>query len=229
MKKILNTVKNSITPAMFAVISIIFFLIFPIQLRFYLLLVAAIWLAVCFAYLRVENKAFLQYMIAGTVVNIVVYCIMKMMVVDWKKVHLDWVEYLLAFVILLEWIVVFVGIRKKTETNPQVDGATLFREREYDLKRVKNYLFRVPLLGIDAPWGDGKSFLVKHLLNDSKVRERYEYIQIDVLTSQLDEIEVLLFGELDKILKENRLFSKHSKQLKHCRQTLCVCKMVAKS
>lgn len=214
MKKILNAVKNGITPAMFAVISIIFFLIFPIQLRFYLLLVAALWLAVCCAYLRVENKAFLQYMIAGTAVNMGVYCIMKMMVVDWKKAHLDWVESLLAFVIILEWIVVFVGIRKKTETNPQVDGATLFREREYDLKRVKNYLFRVPLLGIDAAWGDGKSFLVKQLLNDSKIRERYENIQIDVLTCQLDEIEVLLFGELDKILKENRLFSKHSKQLK---------------
>ena len=56
MKKILNAVKNGITPAMFAVISIIFFLIFPIQLRFYLLLVAALWLAVCFAYLRVETR-----------------------------------------------------------------------------------------------------------------------------------------------------------------------------
>lgn len=209
-------VKSAISLSTIGVISVISFLIFPISFRFYLLLLAVFWLNICLSYLRVENKIFLQFMLAGTVINMVVYVAMKMMVADWcwNKLQLDRVEILLIVVLFFEWTVVIWYIRKKLKLEQKPEEYLLFQEREYDLKRVKNYLCRVPILGIDAAWGDGKTFLVKRLLDDQNIREQYVSIQIDVLTCQLDEIEILLFGELDKLLKRNRVFSKYSKQLK---------------
>ena len=76
-------VKSAISLSTIGVISVISFLIFPISFRFYLLLLAVFWLNICLSYLRVENKIFLQFMLAGTVINMVVYVAMKMMVADW--------------------------------------------------------------------------------------------------------------------------------------------------
>lgn len=85
----------------------------------------------------------------------------------------------------------------------------LFTERRFDRDRLREYLPVFPIIGINGPWGSGKSFLVDHL----EARE-YIVVKIDLLTCNLDEIQVVLLNELDKVLKEQGIFSAFSPKLK---------------
>ena len=55
----------------------------------------------------------------------------------------------------------------------------LFRERSKDLIRIKNYLFNFNIIGINAPWGAGKTYLIQKLQNE-----------IDTLESDIDSLQM---------------------------------------
>ena len=87
------------------------------------------------------------------------------------------------------------------------DKKELFEERKEDLKRLEKYLKDFNIVGIDGDWGSGKSFLTDHL-------EGYIKIKIDLLACNEDDIQIVVLNELDKLLKNQRIFSSYSPKLK---------------
>lgn len=83
----------------------------------------------------------------------------------------------------------------------------MFEERKEDLKRLEKYLNDFNIVGIDGDWGSGKSFLTDHL-------EGYIKIKIDLLACNEDDIQLVVLNELDKLLKNQRIFSSYSPKLK---------------
>ncbi|WP_454953534.1 P-loop NTPase fold protein [Fusobacterium hwasookii] len=83
----------------------------------------------------------------------------------------------------------------------------LFVERKYDLERLLNYLNNFSIIGINGEWGSGKSFLIDHLKN-------FILIKIDLLSCNIDEIQTVILNELDKLLKNQGIFSPFSPKLK---------------
>ena len=76
----------------------------------------------------------------------------------------------------------------------------LFTERKYDLKRLIDYLNNFSIIGINGEWGSGKSFLTDHL-------EDFTLVKIDLLSCNIDEIQSVIINEIDKLLKNEGIFS----------------------
>ena len=90
----------------------------------------------------------------------------------------------------------------------------LFREQQYDLERLRQYAFQFPLLGVNARWGNGKSFLWAKLCADPEIRKKFEVVQVDLLTVDLDSVELILIDELEKLLERHGIRPQSSRRLK---------------
>ena len=88
----------------------------------------------------------------------------------------------------------------------------LFSERKYDLDRLINYLQQFNIVGINAHWGDGKSYLFK--LFQDKSKDQYYFINIGVLSVTVDTIEKFVVDEINHILEENGIYSSASSKIK---------------
>ena len=99
----------------------------------------------------------------------------------------------ICMVLILGVDFVFLLRYDRSETRQKENvKENLFRERTYDLERLCSFIQAVPIVGMDAPWGDGKSFLVNMIYQDEAMKKRFTFIQIDLLTCDLNEIESIL-------------------------------------
>ncbi|MDM8108683.1 P-loop NTPase fold protein [Phascolarctobacterium faecium] len=90
----------------------------------------------------------------------------------------------------------------------------LFMERSKDLIRIKNYLFNFNIIGINAPWGAGKTYLLRKLQNEDEMKKEYEFINIYLLSCNLENLPQIVISELEKILVKFGIYSRYSNTLK---------------
>lgn len=189
--------------------SIIEFYAVDIHTKFYIAVIICIWILLLKQYSYKKNSNFYWEINIALASNFCVFLIYK---------------YIQGYRILFDfedWICIMYGAllvgngyvlwhkRKNILSKEQETGKSLFRERKYDRDRLQEYLPNFPLVGINGPWGSGKSFVVDHL-----EMKDYILVKIDLLTCNLDEIQIVLLNELDKILKGNGIFSSFSPKLK---------------
>lgn len=90
----------------------------------------------------------------------------------------------------------------------------LFKEQDSDKERLLQYIQDLPIVGIHAKWGDGKSFLWNEIRKTPEIRDQFEVVQIDLLVCNLDEIEAVLLQRLETILERNRVYPENAQYLK---------------
>ena len=114
-------------------------------------------------------------------------------------------------ILVVNGIILWPKKRKDTQIQDEQEqqDAELFRERISDIQRLEEYLQSFSIVGINGPWGSGKSFLVDHLDKNSWIA-----VKIDLLACNLDEIQTVLLNELDRTLKSEGIFSAYSPKLK---------------
>lgn len=88
----------------------------------------------------------------------------------------------------------------------------LFYKRQKDLEKVAEYVEQFNIVGVDAVWGDGKTFLVQRL--KEKLGNSYEFVEIDIISCNLDELPNVLVKELEKVLNRHQIISEYSTRLK---------------
>ena len=76
------------------------------------------------------------------------------------------------------------------------------------------YVTNFSMVGINAPWGTGKSFVVDQLKRDPDFLKEFDLISIDLLTCDLDQVERIIIEELDKVFRKHYIHSAHSFHLK---------------
>jgi hypothetical protein len=119
----------------------------------------------------------------------------------------------ICMVLILGVDFVFLLRYDRSETGQKENvKENLFQERTYDLERLCSFIQAVPIVGMDAPWGDGKSFLVNMIYQDEAMKKRFTFIQIDLLTCDLNEIESILLGEIERVLQKNGIYSFHGRK-----------------
>lgn len=85
---------------------------------------------------------------------------------------------------------------------------TLFVERHNDLNRLREYLNKFSIVGLNGDWGSGKSFLTDQLKDD------FHMVKIDLLSCNLEEVQSLVISELDKVLKKEGVLSPFSPKIR---------------
>lgn len=64
------------------------------------------------------------------------------------------------------------------------------------------------MIGLNGNFGTGKSLIIEYLKKD--LESEYHIIEIDVLSSNSDDIQIILMNEIDKILRSHGIFSRYS-------------------
>lgn len=92
--------------------------------------------------------------------------------------------------------------------------AVLFAKRKQDLQRLKEIIKNVDIVGLDASWGMGKTFLLSYFKKEPDIREQYYVVEISVLTCKVDQLIPVLFHDLDQVLKKDGILSLQSESVK---------------
>lgn len=67
-------------------------------------------------------------------------------------------------------------------------------------------------IGVNAQWGDGKTFLFKRL--EKELEGKYFFLTIKVLSVTIDTVEKFILNEINYLLEKESLFSITSSKIK---------------
>ena len=185
-------------------LSLIFFYSFSISFKFYFSILLGVWIFLILQYPIDKNENWYIQFIFFSIINSISFYLVRYFQ---KKIFLILsIKILITYYLILFCIILFKCVYYTSKTNLENDG-DLFVERKYDLERLLNYLNYFSIIGINGEWGSGKSFLTDHLKN-------FILIKIDLLSCNVDEIQTVILNELDKLLKNQGIFSPFSPKLK---------------
>ncbi len=176
-----------------------------------LLVVAAVGLFLLLTYRHKENQLLYRKLFATAVCIELSYFLIK--TVNGACIcNTELPEWILLAVCAGEALFIWLRARKKINRTEE-PLPELFKEREFDLERMLEFIEKVEILGINAPWGEGKTLLIDHFCEKEAVADKYEVIRIESLVCRMGELQQTLISELDNVLQKNGIFSKSSKQL----------------
>lgn len=192
-----------------AILSVLLFL--SVDIGFYPYIIISGLLIIFFAinYCICKNRKIYRTFLLIDIINIIVFLAKKYF--DGFRFCFDIQDkiYIGYFITLF----IIFGITFADRFNStKAKYENLFSERKYDLDRLINYLQQFNIVGINAHWGDGKSYLFK--LFQDKSKDQYYFINIGVLSVTVDTIEKFVVDEINHILEENGIYSSASSKIK---------------
>ena len=197
---------------MVLIFSLLAFAAINIDFKIYLTVAVLLGVLLGVRYPRNKNLAFFWKVNIAFGGNFLAYVLVKFF--KGCRFHGDiedgmYIIYMLILVV--NGIVLWLKKRKDMQIQGEQEqqDEELFRERTFDIQRLEDYLQSFSIVGINGPWGSGKSFLVDHLDKNSWIA-----VKIDLLACNLDEIQTVLLNELDRTLKSEGIFSAYSPKLK---------------
>lgn len=104
--------------------------------------------------------------------------------------------------------------KKRQREHCDTQQLKLFSKRQDDLQRLKENIDTFNIVGIDASWGMGKTFLLDYFKREREICNQYYVVEINVLTCKLDQLIPVLFHDLDQVLKEDGILSLQSESVK---------------
>jgi len=209
----LETVKKAVLKLiMIFIISLTLFYSVTVPYKLYAVLACCLCIYTLVGFKRVSNEVFVEVSLL-LISNGTAYVAVKL--IQQGFIYVDTANILLTIVLAVLGCVVFCFAFKRNKNNEKREEITLFPQRESDLQNVKKYLLKFNTIGINGVWGSGKTVLIEQLKTDDEIAEKYEFVVIDLLSCNLDEIQVSLLNELQNALSRNRIYSAHSNQLKN--------------
>ena len=185
-------------------LSLIFFYSFPISFKFYFSILLGVWFFLVLQYPIYKNENWYIQFIFFSIINSISFYLVRYF--QKKSFLILSIKILVLYYFILFCIILFKSVYYTSKINIE-NAEDLFVERKYDLERLLNYLNYFSIIGINGEWGSGKSFLIDHLKN-------FILIKIDLLSCNVDEIQTVILNELDKLLKNQGIFSPFSPKLK---------------
>lgn len=193
----------------FVVFTFIFAIAHP-SLALYLCIFDLLWFALLLSSKRNKNRELYKSCLIISVGSVFAFTLN-----NYPDIHYlcmsTCLELFLTAIAAVEIVIAFIPVKSKKE---DIEKHKLYAERQCDLNRLKERITEMELVGINAPWGMGKSFVLEYLKKDAYILEHFEIIQIDLLACNLDKVELILIEELDKVFRKNRIHSMSSSQLK---------------
>ncbi|NRT87283.1 P-loop NTPase fold protein [Clostridium beijerinckii] len=193
------------------ILSTIAFYTVKIYIMQYLLLMVALWILLWLNYSVKKNTEVYKISITVSLGNVLSYVIVN----DYSKLeitNLGIIEIIFIVILLILLTVSIYIFKLNLSQSKKQTSQDLIYKRKKDLERLEIYFEKFNIVGINGIWGSGKSFLINELKN--KIRDDYNIIEIDVLTCNLNELQLILLKEIEKIMYKNGVMSKYSNKLK---------------
>ena len=83
----------------------------------------------------------------------------------------------------------------------------LWEDHKKDAARLKETLSYTDVLGINSPWGEGKTFVVDYFCREGSRKGEFNAIKIEALNYKYDEFDEVLISKIDSYLRDNHIFS----------------------
>lgn len=158
-----------------------------------------------------KNILFWKRFLIVAFANIVAYVSIKCL----KEIEPGFsISHTIFSIYILELLVILLIYKLKSpKCNPRNENKTsLFPDRQKDLECLIRYLRSYNVIGLNAKWGDGKTFLINKLKTDFSFD--YLFITIEVLASTIDSIENYIIDEISNLLEKNGIYPTSSMKLK---------------
>lgn len=197
-----------------SIASIIIFYTFNPFFIVYFLFMIIFWSILLLNFKVDKNSRFFLSMWTISIVNLGILIFMKHIVHN--TLHKNWINIVLFIVyatLLLIGVIYFYSKLERAEVY-RTEVKEIYSGREYDLKRIEDYLERVNSIGVNGAWGSGKTFLVNKLKDIHMNSDQYIFIEVDLLSSNLDEIESVVLSEMERVLSTHRILPRYSTKLK---------------
>ncbi len=193
-----------------SIISLIFFYKFDINIVLYSTINLFLWVLIFLNYKFEKNIELFDNIIVLSIANLSVYIVTGLFIHGTLEDR-DFIP-IMIYIILLGIISLASYFNREKDRFPKKEK-NLLRKREKDLDRLLNYIDKFNIVGLNGEWGTGKSFLIDKFKD--KVRDEYEIIEIDVLSCNLNELQLIIVKELEKVMNKNRIMPKYSSELKN--------------
>jgi len=193
------------------IVSILLFFLIPLNIWLYSGVFLLIWFALILNFKLYKNiELFCSSLIIsfGNLIVLMAYLISQQQLTYTNK-FLLFFDFLLLFFI---FSILYFRFEKVNINDQTLNKEELYPQRKEDLKRLIYYLEKFNIIGINAPWGEGKSFLFDKL--KEKHENKYEIIEVDILACNFDELRITLIKELENLMYKNKVISKYSSRLK---------------
>lgn len=166
---------------------------------------------VCMYYRVSKNDLFWKRFLIVAFTNVAAYLTIRCL----KEIEPGFSIPRIIFSLYILWLLVIFGIRNhglKTCNQKKENKAFLFPDRLKDLECLERYIRLYNVVGLNAKWGDGKTFLINKL--KMKLSNEYYFITIEVLASTIDSIENYIIDEISYLLEKNGIYPSSSLKMK---------------
>ncbi|HDK7155280.1 TPA: hypothetical protein PTV43_000383 [Clostridium botulinum] len=193
------------------ILSSILFYTINISIAQYFLIILCMWALLFLNYNIKKNLEIFDLFIITSLGNFISYIFVNKIsnsLIFSERITWRCSIILSLFLLILSIYSLLLSLSKNNNSN----NKKLLFKREKDLKRLLYYLDMFDIIGINAEWGTGKTFLINEL--KKKIKDDYEIVEIDILSCNLNELQLILIKEIEKIMYKNRIISKYSNKLK---------------
>lgn len=122
----------------------------------------------------------------------------------WNNIYNDYFTVSITCLILLALPPLYNCLLEKISEKPtRMTKDDLYPEREKTYDAILDYLSYHSVIGIDSPYGNGKSTFVEVLKNEKK---DWTFITFGVLSASVESIEFCIIREINRILEKNGIF-----------------------
>jgi len=199
--------KIACTVCLTTVLSFILFFSVKIDFIQYLGIFVPLILFLLIKYFHKENVYFGGYVSLIALVNLSVFLLKKYLENYW--ICFDYIDFLFIAYALFDFIILRLFLislfLKYVWPNSLENDEKLFSERKYEFDRIKDMILKYNIVGINAQWGDGKTFLFKRL--ERKLKNEYCFLTIKVLSVTIDSVEKFILNEINYLLEKESIFS----------------------
>ncbi|ARF16394.1 P-loop NTPase fold protein [Sporosarcina ureae] len=159
-----------------------------------------------------KNKMYLKKIFVVNITFFIIFCINE------KRLNnIVFESGLEAFYFLIiacfHIITIFYFLLDYLEIKPtEDDGGKIIMKREQDLKQLEYYIDTFQIVGLNGRWGTGKTFLLSEL--KKRLSNSYEFIEVDLLVSNLNEMQLTLIKSFEELLYNRRIIPEYANKLK---------------
>ena len=210
--------------------SIFFFTIKTVPLSVYFMIIDLLLLGLILKYSVRKNRYLFCNILVAAWANMVSYIGIRTVqenIISWHFYGRNWYVYLLfcGYIGEILWISSVLILKKKC-VNIQVESGNdqgfindnlkfspwFIESRKRDLFRLEEYLTFSNVVGVNGAWGTGKTCLLEEF--ERRHEKEIYLLRVDVLTCNLDEVDLFLLQEMERIFRKERIYPHYSKELR---------------